>query len=173
MIDVYYFTKFTKRKEELVMWALIGKYRGWMDTGAERISLDLGLLIGRISFGGMMLLSHGLPKMEKYGEIADKFPDPLGVGSPVSMALAVFAEFFCSALLVIGLGTRLAATQLIATMMVAVFLVHSGDPFFAASGEPSKEFALVYLTAFLLIFLAGPGRYSVDAVIPRMDKKDA
>ena len=155
------------------MKALIEKYREWMDAGVERVGLDLGLLIGRLSFGGMMLLSHGWPKMAKYGMISEKFPDPLGVGSPLSLALAIFAELFCSALVMIGIGTRLAATQLIATMAVAAFLVHGGDPFFAAPGERSKEFALVYLTAFLLIFLAGPGRYSVDAVIARVRKKDA
>jgi putative oxidoreductase len=152
------------------MKALLRKYHTFMVAGAERIGLDVGLLIGRISFGGMMLLAHGLPKLKNYSIISDKFPDPLGVGSPVSMALAIFAEFFCSALVIIGVGTRLAATQLIFTMMVAAFLVHGGDPFFASPGEPSKEFALVYLTGFLVIFLAGPGRFSVDAVIFRKVK---
>jgi putative oxidoreductase len=164
---------YTEPKEKRMMKVLIGKYRGWMETGAERVCLDVGLLIGRVSFGGMMLFSHGLPKMQKYSEVSEKFPDPLGVGSPVSMALAIFGEVFCSVLVMIGVGTRLAATQLIATMVVAAFLAHSGDPFFAAPGERSKEFALVYLTGFLLIFLAGPGRYSVDAIITRIAKKDA
>lgn len=141
-----------------------------MDTGVERFGLDLGLLIGRVSFAAMMLLAHGLPKLQKYSAISDKFPDPLGVGSPLSLSLAIFSELFCSALVILGLGTRLAATQLIITMAVAAFLVHSGDPFFAAPGQKSKEFALMYLTAFMVIFLAGPGRYSIDAAITRSVK---
>jgi len=151
---------------------MIGKYRKWMDAGAEKAGLDLGLLIGRVLFGGMMLLSHGYPKMAKFDMISDKFPDPLGVGSAMSLGLAIFAEFFCSILVILGIGTRLAAAQLIVTMSVAAFLIHGGDPFFAAPGERSKEFALVYLTAFLLIFLAGPGRYSVDSIIARSSKKN-
>jgi putative oxidoreductase len=150
--------------------AFMKNYRSLMDTGLERLGLDLGLLIGRVSFGGMMLLAHGLPKFQKYGAISDKFPDPLGVGSPLSMGLAIFSELFCSALIIIGLGTRLAATQLVITMAVAAFLFHSADPFFASPGNASKEFALVYLTGFLLLFLAGPGRYSIDGLLmPRKD----
>lgn len=147
------------------MRSLINVYIDWMKAGPGKYGLDLGLLIGRASFGGMMLLSHGLPKLQKYSVLSDKFPDPLGVGSQVSMALAIFAEFFCSALVIVGIGTRLASTQLIITMSVAAFLFHANDPFFAPPGQPSKEFALVYLTGFLLIFLAGPGRLSVDALI--------
>lgn len=146
-------------------------YRNWMDTGVERFGLDLGLLIARVSFGGMMLLAHGLPKFQKYSVISDKFPDPLGVGSPLSLSLAIFSELFCSILVILGLGTRLAATQLIITMGVAAFIVHSGDPFFAAPGQKSKEFALMYLTAFLMIFLTGPGRLSLDSMIVSSSKR--
>lgn len=149
------------------MKTLIRKYQKWMESGAERTVRDLGLLIGRVAFGGMMLFGHGWPKLEYYSEISSKFPDPLGVGEPVSLVLAIFAEFFCSILVIIGLGTRIASVQLVITMFVAAFLVLSANPFFAAPGAPSKEFALLYLTGFLLIFLSGPGRYSLDAVIAK------
>ena len=143
---------------------LVNAYRSWMIGGGEQLARDIGLLVGRLSFGGMMAIAHGLPKLQKYGAAAEKFPDPLGVGSPLSMALAIFAELFCSILVMVGLGTRLAATQLIFTMGVAAFVIHGPDPLFA-SGGPSKEFALVYLSGFLVLFLTGPGRFSVDRLI--------
>ena len=66
---------------------------------------NLGLLFLRLSLGATMLLSHGVPKVSKYP--GTSFPDPLGFGSEVSWALAVFSELICSIFLILGLWTRL------------------------------------------------------------------
>ena len=108
-----------------------------------------------------MLFSHGLVKLQSYSEKAQSFPDPLGVGSPLSMALAIFAEFFCSILLALGLFTRLAALNLAATMGVAAIIIHADDPF------KEKELAVVYFFGFLAFILIGPGRFSLDRFIFR------
>lgn len=136
-----------------------------MDAGAEASARELGLLAGRVGLGLMMLLAHGMPKLNNFAAISSKFPDPLGVGSQLSLSLAIFSEVFCAGLLLLGLGTRLAASQLIITMAVAAFVVHGADPFFAPPGQASKEFALVYLTGFLVLFLTGPGKFSIDRAI--------
>lgn len=117
---------------------------------------DLGLFILRVSTGIMMAYGHGLGKWLTYSQSASGFPDPLGVGSPISMALAVFAEFFCSIALVLGAGTRLILIPLIITMTVAVFIVHGADPF------AKKEMALLYLFPYITLMLAGPGKFSLD-----------
>ena len=68
---------------------------------------DLGLLLLRITFGGLMLLNHGLGKMDKLlagGDI--KFADPIGLGMEISLQLTIFAEVICAGLLVLGLFTR-------------------------------------------------------------------
>ena len=76
-----------------------------------------------------------------------------------SLALTVFAEFFCSILIIIGFGTRLATIPLIVTMIVAVFIQHASDPF------QRMELGLMFLFAYLTILVAGPGKYSVDGMI--------
>ncbi len=119
---------------------------------------SIGLLILRVSVGLMMAFGHGLGKLTGFGENAAQFPDPLGIGSGVTLALMVFAEFFCSLALVVGLATRAAAIPLIIAMAVAVLVVHSDDPF------STKEKALLYLIPFLAILFTGPGRYSLDAL---------
>lgn len=86
----------------------------------QPVALDLGLLIIRLSTGGL-LMQYGYQKMQNFGEWKGTFPDPFGLGSELSLALCIFAEFFCSLLLAFGLFTRLALIPLIINMLVVVF----------------------------------------------------
>ena len=45
------------------------------------------LLIVRVVFG-VMLMNHGIDKWANYQELSAVFPDPLGIGSPLSLGLA-------------------------------------------------------------------------------------
>ncbi len=130
-----------------------------MTAGLEKTLSDVGLLILRVIPAALMAGAHGWPKLMAYGEKSSSFPDPLGVSSPISMALAIFAELICSVLVIFGAATRLACTQLVFTMLVAAFVIHASDPF------SKKEFALIYMIPFLVLFFTGPGRFSVDQLI--------
>lgn len=110
-----------------------------------------------------MLVGHGWGKLMSFSENAATFPDPLGIGPELSMGSAIFCEVICSALVVLGLATRFAVLPLVFTMVVAAFVVHGGDPLFMGSGA-AKEPALIYLTAYALLFFTGPGCFSVDTV---------
>ena len=117
---------------------------------------SIALLISRIGFGGMML-THGWPKLEKLISTGKfQFADPIGVGPEISLILAIFAEFVCSILIILGIKTKLAAIPPAITMLVAVLLVHGADPF------RTKEFPLLYLFGFLVLVLLGGGEYSLD-----------
>ena len=121
----------------------------------------IGLLILRVTLGGVMLFAHGGGKLVNFADVSSKFPDPLGVGSPLSLGLAVFAEVFCAIAIMLGLFTRAAAVPLLITMLVAAFIVHGDDPF------KKQEFALLYAVPFLALILTGPGRYSIDQKLSR------
>jgi putative oxidoreductase len=116
------------------------------------------LLLLRLSAGGFML-THGYPKLQRLLSGEMQFGDPLGLGPEVSLVLAVFAEFFCSILVVLGLGTRLAVIPLIVTMAVAAFIVHADDPF------ARKEMALIYLVSYVVLLLTGSGKISLDQIL--------
>jgi len=119
---------------------------------------SLGLLFLRVTAGGMMLFGHGWAKLTGFSELAANFPDPLGLGSTtVSLGLAVFAEAFCAAAVVVGVATRWVSIPLVITMLVAAFVVHSDDPW------AKKELALVYAAPFLTLVFTGPGKFSFDA----------
>jgi putative oxidoreductase len=124
-------------------------------------SLDLGLLLLRVTAGGTLLLFHGLSKLTNFAERKETFSDPLGVGSTFSLSLVVFAEFFCSALIILGAYTRLALIPLIINMSVIMFIVHGDDPL------KERELPLFFLSSFITLFLTGPGKMSVDGMMKR------
>ncbi|MCK0110033.1 DoxX family protein [Flavobacteriaceae bacterium S0825] len=116
---------------------------------------DIALAILRIGTSAMML-THGIPKINRLFADEVQFMDFLGLGASTSLTLALIGEVIAPLFIIFGFRTKLAAIFPIATMLVAFFFVHLDDPF----GKQEK--ALLYLMAFLVIFLAGPGKYSVD-----------
>lgn len=124
-------------------------------------NVDLGLLVLRVALGAQMIYGHGWGKLTTFSETSRTFSDPFGAGSTASLALAVFAEVLCSALIALGLFTRFASIFAIATMATAFFWQHQGH----LTGPRSGEMAFLYLIGFVTIFLSGPGKYSVDAQI--------
>jgi len=120
---------------------------------------DIGLFVLRVMTGGLMLVNHGLPKLIGFNEKMNEFPDPIGLGNEISLALTVFAEFFCALALMLGIYTRIAIIPLIITMLTAAFVIHWDDPF------SKKEFALLYAIPFLAMVFIGPGKYSIDSKI--------
>lgn len=122
-------------------------------------STDFALLIARIGIAALML-THGLPKMSMlFSGDPVQFPPVMGLGAKTSLGLAVFAEVICSVLILAGFATRLATIPLIITMLVAVFVIHETDPF------KVKEPALYYLLVYLVLLLAGSGKFSVDYLL--------
>ena len=117
--------------------------------------LDVGLLLLRVSAGGLMLV-HGILKLLGFAEKSGGFPDPLGVGSTLSLAMAVGAEVGCALLLILGLATRAAAIPLMITMLVAAFMVHANN------GWGKQELGVVYLAMYTAILFTGAGRLSLD-----------
>lgn len=97
-------------------------------------------------YGKLMMLISG-------NEIS--FPKVFGLPPVVGLVLAIFAEFICSVLIIIGFRTRLSSIPLAITMAVAAFIIHFGDPF------SKKELALLYLVAYVALILLGGGKYAV------------
>ncbi|QAA80388.1 DoxX family protein [Aequorivita sp. H23M31] len=116
---------------------------------------NFGLLFLRVAFSGM-LLTHGIPKLLKLLEGDFGFADPIGMGEPISLVLAILGEVVFSLLMIIGYKTRLATIPVIFLMCVAAFVIHGNDPF------GTKELSLLYLIAFVSIAILGPGKFSMD-----------
>lgn len=124
----------------------------------SNIALSALLLLRMIV--GIFMLTHGIGKfMMLVGDGPIRFVDPIGLGVTASLILVVFAEVFCSIFLIVGVATRLAVIPLLVTMLVAALITHASDPF------AKKELPLLYAAIFIVIALAGAGKYSIDSWI--------
>jgi putative oxidoreductase len=121
-------------------------------------AVSAGMLVLRLGVG-ILMLNHGYQKLINFSDLAPKFMNFMGMGSTVSLALLVFAEFFCSIFLILGLFTRLATIPLIIATCVMVFKAHNGD----ILGD--AQTATLFLIGYLVLLFVGPGKASVDGMI--------
>ena len=104
---------------------------------------------------GLMFMCHGLDKI--FGTFGGK------VTTGPLMQIGGWLEILCGALIAIGLLTRIAAFIASGEMAVAFFMMHAKASFLPIVNH--GELAVVYCWLFLFIFLYGPGRFSIDAMI--------
>ena len=109
-------------------------------VASDRKHLDGALLFLRLFIGGMML-SHGWAKLASFSTLSATFPDPLGVGSTLSLLLILFPLMF--------------------GMLMAFFVIHGADPFAV------RELPLLYLGVYVFLLWGGAGSYSLDEWIRR------
>lgn len=134
-------------------------FKSIFNPGIYSQNINSAILLLRIA-AGIFMLTHGIGKFELLiGGGPIQFPDPLGVGASISLFLTVFAEVFCSLLLIFGLATRFAAAALLITMLVAAFVVHINDDF------SKQELSLIYAAIYMVLLLAASGKFSVDQLI--------
>jgi putative oxidoreductase len=121
-------------------------------------STDAGLLVLRLWSALSLLVLHGWTKLTTFQQLADRFPDPLNVGHRNSLMLALVGEVVCTILVALGLFTRFAALGSAINMAVAFFLANK-----AALKSANGELSFLYLAAFVVLVIAGPGAFSLDA----------
>ena len=119
-------------------------------------SVSFSLLVLRIGISISMIYLHGYPRLINFSKINSEFADPLGIGTETSLALVVFAEFFCSLFLIFGLLTRWICVPLIITMIVATWIVNGGKGFIF------QEKSFIYLICYSSLLISGSGYFSLD-----------
>lgn len=123
---------------------------------------SLALLFLRVVCG-LAYMHHGFHKIQ----------NPFGWMGPTStmpgalQALAALSEFGGGFAWSIGFVVPLASLGILSTMVVAVSRhVSHGDPFVGMRG-PSYELALVYASVAVLLFVTGPGSFSLDVLLTK------
>ena len=149
----------------------------FFDCGTRDATASFGILALRVMIGLMMLVGHGIPKLQNFATLKNGFyvPDffPLKyLSPPVSLMACISAELGASLLIILGLATRPAAFLLGFSMVVAAFGVLGAAPWFMGPSAPlAKEPALLYLIPMIVIILSGAGAFSLDAGIYKEGKR--
>jgi len=126
-------------------------------NGTEPLTQNY-IVVARVIIG-VLFINHGIGFFDskEMAEFADWLKKDLHFPFPLLMAyLRTGAELFGGIMLVLGLFARLGASLIFVTMMVAGLIVDKGDFF----GE--GELPFVYAAVMFSIFLAGPGKFSLD-----------
>ena len=126
--------------------------------------VSLLILVLRVVFGVLFFI-HGLDKMLNFNTLVNGYPSVLGFGSYMTLMVSIFCEFCCSLFLMAGLLQRLLTIPMIVAMGVAFFDIHDAM-------MPEGELALIYFIVFIVLFLVGPGRYSLDFLIDMKFQKE-
>jgi putative oxidoreductase len=128
------------------------------------------LLPIRLAFG-LIFLAHGTQKLFGWfgggglSATGEAFAN-MGFSPGLMMAfLAGVIELFGGLFLMLGLGTRIAASALTVQMLVAMFGVHWQNGFFMKTGGIEFTFALV--AGLLAAVIYGGGAASADRAITR------
>jgi putative oxidoreductase len=129
--------------------------------------MELGNLILRVVTGVSMIIFHSWGKIVGMVNFLNgkhwKFVDTvqmMGLPLPVLFAIiATLIEFIASILIILGLFTRISAIGLALVMLFAIYL--------HIITKTSAELALIYLSVFVFLALAGAGKFSLDARIGR------
>jgi putative oxidoreductase len=131
------------------------------DNRSSAATVDIGLLVIRVIVG-LTFFMHGWQKLVDNGlNATEQGFDAMGAPLPaITSVIVTFVELIGGAALILGALTRIVTLLLLVDMLVAMFVVHIDNGFFAMN----NGFELVFLLGgvALGLFLTGPGRYSVD-----------
>ncbi|MBD3723844.1 MAG: DoxX family protein [Flavobacteriaceae bacterium] len=131
---------------------------------AKDILLLLLRIILAIGFAGPAMM-----KLKDINSIAEWFEN-MEMPLPLLNAyLATYTEVFGFVFLAVGFATRIISIPLIIVMLVAIKTVHLENGFEA--GNNGFEIPLYYMIMLIVLFIYGPGKFSLDYLINRNSKK--
>lgn len=123
---------------------------------------DLGLLLLRLSVGGLMLF-HGINKLIYGVDFIGCMLENMGLPSFIAYG-ALLAELVASLMIIIGLYTRIAAIVFVGNMAVAILMAHAAQIFSLdpMTGGWAIELPMLYLLGAAALIFTGAGKYSVN-----------
>lgn len=135
-----------------------------LQTLADRMTF-IGPTLARLTIG-LVFIGTGWGKLHSLGDVTEFFAS-LHIPAPgFNARLAASTEFFGGILVLVGLGTRLAALPLAFTMVVAIATAKRAELDGLTALAGFEEWS--YLVFCVWLAVAGAGPLSLDAVVTRL-----
>ena len=127
--------------------------------------IDLALFVLRLVIG-VVFIAHGWQKLFIFGPAgAGAGFAAMGVPLPSIMGpLVGVVECVCGAAVIFGVLTRVTSLALACDVLGAIVFFHAKHGFFVPMGI---EFVLTLFGSAITLWLAGPGEFSIDALVAR------
>ena len=131
------------------------------------IALDLATLILRLALG-VIMVSHGIPKIQKREVLGKKWNDHYGVPK-ATIWLTGILQIVGGLALLVGLFTSLTSLVLTLDMLAALFICifnsHHREPFNSVTPEKGWDVNLLLVASLIAVLLMGGGKWSLDALL--------
>jgi putative oxidoreductase len=135
--------------------------------------MEFAMILLRL-IAGLAVAAHGAQKLFGFfggGGLSGTrtFFTGLGFRTPLAMAIAAgVGELAGGLLFALGLATPLATLALVVVMLNAIGTVHWRKGFFNSAG--GYEYNLLVIATALAVTAGGPGHFSLDAALGRVER---
>lgn len=120
---------------------------------------EMAILFLRVFIGGVMLL-HMIGKLQDYDNYVLNFQSIVGLNHATSFALSILFEGLFAVMIIMGVGTRLAAVLMAVVMIVSICeALMQGT---VTDGESKLEF--IYIGIYITLVISGGGRYAISTM---------
>jgi putative oxidoreductase len=120
------------------------------------VAVHVTLLAFRAAVSVELITVHGLKKIGIGLAQPEQVPNPVGLPVWLNEGIGISANLIFPLFVMAGLLTRLAALPILAVTVTGFFYHLHSDPLV-------RDTPYMYSVCFLMILVAGPGRYSLDA----------
>ena len=120
---------------------------------------EMAILFLRVFIGGVMLL-HMIGKLQDYDNYVLNFQSIIGLNHATSFALSILFEGLFAVMIIMGVGTRLAAALMAIVMIVSICeALMQGT---VTDAESKLEF--IYIGIYITLVISGGGRYAISTM---------
>jgi putative oxidoreductase len=133
----------------------------------SEVAIDLATLILRLALG-VIMVSHGIPKIKKREVLGKKWNDHYGVPK-ATIWLTGILQIVGGLALIVGLFTSLTSLVLTLDMLAALFICifnsHHREPFNSVTPVKGWDVNLLLVASLIVVLLLGGGKWSLDALL--------